>query len=111
MRALYNRCDLTYLPSKYEGFSNSIIEAMACETLVMGSAIPAFTDVLQDGQTGFITDLNNPTLIAAKIQAIIGLSDAEKNTIRQQARAAVLAYGREGYYRNLTRILAEVFQR
>lgn len=111
MRALYNRCDLTYLPSKYEGFSNSIIEAMACETLVMGSAIPAFTDVLQDGQTGFITDLNNPTLIAAKIQAIIGLSDAEKNKIRQQARAAVLAYGREGYYRNLTRILAEVFQR
>lgn len=111
MRELYNRCDLTYLPSKFEGFSNSILEAMACEVLVMGSNIPAFTDVIQDAQTGFITDLNDPKQIAVKIQAIIGLSTTEKQTIRQQARASVLSYGREGYYQNLTRILDEVAQR
>ena len=111
MRALYNRCDLTYLPSKYEGFSNSIIEAMACETLVMGSAIPAFAAVIRDDDNGFIADLSDPVRIAEKIQAIIQLPAERKTEIRQQARASVLSYGREGYYRNILAILNEVGNR
>lgn len=108
IRQLYSTCDLVLLPSKFEGFSNSFIEAMACEAIVMGSDIPSFTDVIKDGVNGFIIDISQPEAIAVKIQAVIRLDPPSEQNVRQQARAAVLGYGPEGYYQRFMQMLEQV---
>ncbi len=108
IKSLYNRCDLTFMPSKFEGFSNSVIEAMACESIVLGSAIPSFTDVIRDGENGFITEIAEPQQIAEKIKAIASLPAVQRSAIGRAARQTVLGCGREGYYENLMHILRQV---
>jgi len=108
IRELYSTCDLVLLPSKFEGFSNSFIEAMACEAIVMGSDIPSFTDVIKDGINGFIIDISQPEAIADKIQAVIRLDQQNQQSVRQQARSTVLCYGPEGYYQRFMQMLEQV---
>lgn len=108
IRYLYSTSDLVLLPSKFEGFSNSFIEAMACEAIVMGSNIPSFTDVIQDGVNGFIIDISQPDSIASKIEFVMHLDAGVLRDIRHQARSTVLEYGPEGYYQRFMKMLEEV---
>ena len=110
MRSLYSSCDMTFLPSKFEGFSNSIIEAMACESIVMGSEIPSFTDVIHDAQNGFIADAGNPEAITDKIVMIMELTAEQQQELRKNSRVSVLGYGRAGYYKNILEIFRQVKQ-
>ena len=46
--------------------------------------------------------------IADKIQAVIQLDPQSEQNVRQQARAAVLDYGPEGYYQRFMQMLEQV---
>jgi glycosyltransferase involved in cell wall biosynthesis len=108
VKQLYLSCDLTYLPSRFEGFSNSISEAMACESLVMGSDISSFTDLIQDGLNGIIVPLDDVDLIAARIIEIASWPEHRRSAIQKAARASILDYGREGYYHRFATMLRQV---
>jgi glycosyltransferase involved in cell wall biosynthesis len=107
MLALYWQSDLVFLPSRFEGLSNSMIEAQASGALFLGSDIPSFTEFIEDDGTGFIVPVDQPSTIAAKIQQIWQLPDDEKNRIREAARQTILSYGPEPYYERLMAILVQ----
>lgn len=107
IRLLYNRCRLTYLPSKYEGFSNSVMEALACEALVLGSDIPAFTEVIRHTSNGFITSVDDPTAIAVAIEQIMDLDMRQIESVQRHARETALCYGREQYYLKIQKMLKQ----
>lgn len=46
--------DIFCLPSRSEGFSNALIEAMACRLPCVATDVGGNREVLEDGQTGFI---------------------------------------------------------
>jgi len=108
IRQLYCSSDMVFLPSKFEGLSNSLIEAMACESLVMVSRIPSFTAVVEDGVNGFVIDPDQPQTIAHKIQAVRQLDAQTQLNLRQQARTSVLEYGPESYYQRFNQMLNQV---
>jgi len=52
--ALYSHADLFCCPSVYEPFGIINLEAMACETAVVASAVGGIKEVVVDGETGFL---------------------------------------------------------
>ena len=55
--ALYSHASVFCCPSIYEPFGIINLEAMACGTPVVGSAIGGIPEVVIDGETGFIVDV------------------------------------------------------
>jgi glycosyltransferase involved in cell wall biosynthesis len=51
LAALYRRASLVVLPSQREGFGLPLVEAMACGTPVVASAIPALVEIGGEGAT------------------------------------------------------------
>ncbi|NJX13954.1 glycogen synthase [Tamlana crocina] len=58
---LYSHADVFCCPSIYEPFGIINIEAMACETAVVASAVGGIKEVVVDGETGFLIPLEQQT--------------------------------------------------
>src|SRR5205814_33468 len=56
-RELYSRAAVFVCPSIYEPFGIINLEAMACETAVVASAVGGIKEVVADGETGFLVPL------------------------------------------------------
>ena len=54
--ALYSHATVFCCPSIYEPFGIINLEAMACDTPVVGSAVGGIPEVVVDGETGFLVD-------------------------------------------------------
>lgn len=61
LRNIYNMTDCFIMPSLYEGMSNAILEAMACGLPIIASRVGGNIDLVEDGQTGYLYDLDDPT--------------------------------------------------
>jgi glycosyltransferase involved in cell wall biosynthesis len=56
-RELYSHAAVFICPSIYEPFGIINLEAMACETAVVASAVGGIREVVVDGETGFLVPL------------------------------------------------------
>jgi alpha-maltose-1-phosphate synthase len=59
-RELYSHAAVFVCPSIYEPFGIINLEAMACETAVVASAVGGIKEVVVDGETGFLVPLEQP---------------------------------------------------
>jgi glycosyltransferase involved in cell wall biosynthesis len=64
-------CDAFVLPSLYEGFPLSILEAMAAGKPVIASAIAGNDEVITDGQTGLLVPPADPIALAHAIATLL----------------------------------------
>jgi starch synthase len=71
-------------PSVYEPLGIVNLEAMACETAVVASAVGGIVEVVLDGETGLLVPPSDPAALAEAVNALV----------RDPARAA--AMGRAG---------------
>ena len=61
--ALYSQAAVFVCPSIYEPFGIINLEAMACNTAVVGSKVGGIAEVVVDGETGLLIDANiSPTM-------------------------------------------------
>jgi glycosyltransferase involved in cell wall biosynthesis len=108
IKKLYNESTLVFLPSLYEGLPNSIIEAMSCECIVLGSNIPSISEIISDGENGFLVNINNDKEIFTKLIALINLSDDKKINVQKRAREKAVSFGKESYYTKILHILDQM---
>jgi glycosyltransferase involved in cell wall biosynthesis len=85
----YNLCDITVLPSLFEGTPNVALESMACGVPVIATDVSDNRYVIPDGVAGHIVALGEPDSLA---QCIDELADDDQKRARlgRQAREWVL---------------------
>ncbi len=71
LRAHLAAADIFVLPSRSEGFSNAIVEAMAASLPVVATAVGGNAEALQDGVSGLIVPPEDPEALAAAILSLI----------------------------------------
>jgi len=81
--------DIFVLPSRSEGFSNAIVEAMAASLPVVATAVGGNAEAVQDGVTGFIVPSEDVAALAAAILRL--LSDLAKAREMGAAGKALVA--------------------
>lgn len=85
VQRLYPACDLTVLPSLYEGTPNVALESMASGTPVIATDVSDNAYVIPDGRAGFVVPLGDERALADRILAL--LEDAElRGRLGRQAR-------------------------
>jgi glycosyltransferase involved in cell wall biosynthesis len=63
--------DVVVIPSRWEGLSNVLIEAMALEAPVVSSDLPTLRDAVTDGETAALVPSGDPGRLAAAIVATL----------------------------------------
>ncbi len=81
--------DVFVLPSRSEGFSNAIIEAMACFLPVVATDVGGNAEAVLTGTTGIVVPPDDAeSLAAALIQLLASPSTAQRMGVAGKARAA-----------------------
>ncbi|HID61317.1 MAG TPA: glycosyltransferase family 4 protein [Anaerolineae bacterium] len=80
----YNLMDLVLMPSLRDGLPNVLLEAMACQRTVVASDVGGISDVIEDGQNGFLVPpRDKQALVECTLSAL-----ADANQRRALGRAA-----------------------
>ena len=75
------------LPSKYEGMPKTLLEAMACSLVCIGTDVKGINEVIEDGVSGFLAKTTDTADIVDAITRAINYSNP--NTISQNARLLI----------------------
>ncbi len=102
--SLYNGASLLALPSYYEGFGLTALEAMACGTPTVVSDRGSLPEVV--GDTGLRIDPDDPDAIAAAMQRVL-----RDSRLHAQIRAAGLARAALFTWRKTAETVREVYRR
>jgi glycogen synthase len=68
---LYSHAAVFCCPSVYEPFGLINLEAMACETPVVASAVGGILEVVEDGKTGLLVPPANPDALAGALTRVL----------------------------------------
>lgn len=66
------RADVFALTSRYEGFGNVLVEAMACGVPVVATRSSGTADIVRDGVDGLLVDRHEPEAVAAALERVLG---------------------------------------
>jgi starch synthase len=75
---LHSHASVFVCPSIYEPFGLVILEAMACETPVVASRVGGIPEIVVEGETGYLVDLDPDDLdgftsvLAGRIEKLLG---------------------------------------
>ncbi len=85
----YNKADIVCFPSWWENMPMVCIEAMLNGAIVLGSSSGGMSEVIKDGENGFIVEPKNMELLASRIKEILSMSNDELVTISDNARKRI----------------------
>ncbi len=88
MPDLYRASDALVLSSAWEGMPNVVLEAMACQRPVVATAVGAVSELVTDGESGFVVPPGDHTALADAMERMMALPDETR-----------LAFGEAGYDR------------
>lgn len=89
MPAYYALMDVFVHPSLRDGMPNALLEAMACEKVVIATPVGSVTDVIEDGKNGALVNVNDAAALAEKILQALGLPENNRS-MSKSAREAVV---------------------
>jgi glycosyltransferase involved in cell wall biosynthesis len=103
------RADVFALSSRYEGFGNVLIEAMACGVPVVATSSPGTRDIVTHGADGLLVEAHEPAALAAALERVLGdpaLRERMSKEARRRAQAFALPTIAEAYGRVLAEVMA-----
>jgi len=77
--------DVVVMPSRFEGFGLTAVEAMACGKPVVASRVDGLAEIIQDGATGFLVNSEDVNDFAERIVALLN-DDVQRKYVGQAAR-------------------------
>lgn len=104
----YRAADVFCLPSLYEGFPNTLCEAMSCGKPVLCSRVCDNPNIVIEGENGLMFDPLSVDDIAETIEKYIGLSDMLKYDMGRLSREIALKmFSQESFIQKYINILKE----
>ncbi len=102
--------DLVIQPSEHESFGLVPLEAMACEVPVIVTASGGITEVVTDGETGYLCEVGDIETMATHAIALLS-DEARAGEMGRKGRAHVLKhFQKEAIVGQYERVYAEVLQ-
>ena len=87
----YNAADVVTVCSHSESFGFAALEAHACGTPVVGTAVGGLSHIVRDGSSGFLVESRDPSVFAARLKTL--LSDPElRSAFSAEASEAASAF-------------------
>jgi glycosyltransferase involved in cell wall biosynthesis len=110
LRDYLSAAEVFVLPSRSEGFSNAIVEAMAAALPVVATNVGGNAEAVQDGVSGVIVPPDDPDALASAIVDL--LSDTAKAKQMGQAgkRLAAEKFTTEAMMGQITRVYASLLR-
>jgi colanic acid/amylovoran biosynthesis glycosyltransferase len=87
--ALYNKADIFFLPSVYEGIANVALEAMSMELPVVATKSGGMQEVITHNESGMLADVYDDDKLAELLLSLIKDTD-KRNVMGMNARQRVL---------------------
>jgi len=84
--------DIFVYPSWHEGFGRSIMEALAMEKAVVATQVGGITDLINDGENGFLVEPRSPEMLVKTIKELI-----ESKELREKFGKAGREYVSKNY--------------
>jgi L-malate glycosyltransferase len=81
---LLSASDVFFLPSRSEGMSNALLEAMACGLPAVASRVGGNPELIRDGVTGFLVPVEDAEAAADRLLTLI----SDRNKARAMGEAA-----------------------
>jgi glycosyltransferase involved in cell wall biosynthesis len=98
---LLKLCDVFCQPSRSEGMSNALLEAMGCGLPCVATAVGGTPEVLEDGLTGYIVPSEDHQAAAARILRLLGDPERARNMGRLARRVVEERFSAQGMIRNM----------
>ena len=102
--------DVFVLPSRFEGLSLALLEAMAAGKPVVATAVSGSIEVVEDGVTGVLVPPNDPEALARGLIHVLGspdvarrLGEAGRRRVAQRYTLPTVARAYEALYERLLR--------
>ncbi len=87
--AILERCHVFALASRFEGFGNAIVEAMACGLpVVVTDCESGPRDIVTDGQNGLLVPVDDPDALAAGLERLMGSAELRRELAGRGAEHA-----------------------
>src|SRR5882757_11197797 len=108
LREHLSTSDIFVLPSRSEGFSNAIVEAMAASLPVVATNVGGNAEAVEDGVTGFIVPVDDPVALSAAITRLISnpsqakaMGEAGRNLVMEKFTTEAMMSKIATCYKNL----------
>lgn len=101
VRDFLNAADVVAVGSYYEGWSLSMLEALACAKPIVSTDVSGAKDMIVEGENGFIIENRNHKCFAEAMNRALFLPEAKKISLRMAEKYAV---------KNLARDLRSVWE-
>lgn len=89
LAAHFQALDLYVAPQRWEGFGLTPLEAMACGAPVIATRVGAFEELIVDGKTGFLVNVEDVDAITRHLITLLG-DDTLRSAYGEAARAHVV---------------------
>lgn len=103
---LYPACDITVLPSLFEGTPNVALESMACGVPVIATRVSDNAAIIPDGRAGYLIEPGDAAALAERMTQLlskqerrIAMSRAAREWVQEEFSLTRLAQKTEAVYR------------
>ena len=89
---IYNQADVTIFPSRAEAFGQIASESLACETPVIAFKTSGVTDIVKDGENGFLAPSFEVKLLAEKILEAFDMPRDQLEKLGKNGRSHIVKH-------------------
>lgn len=109
IESAYQSAHLLVFPTLYDPFANVCLEALACGLPVLTTTTNGASEILTEGEDGYVVDGDEEGLAHAlvpKIESFLNLTPAERESMRRKAAGTAAAYDIDGNSRGVVAALS-----
>ena len=100
--------DIFVMPSREEGFSIALLEALAAELPTVASDIAPCTEIIRNGENGLIAKKDDPADFARALEQMLAMNTAQRSELVQQAQQTIRNFTPEAIARQTVAVYEKV---